>query len=117
MQYREKSPKVDAIQFKNTPDGIAAMKDFVFPYILEVTDNMESYILNSTLVNLKSDHRTFRVLGYRLDGSLDRINSIAYLYPDSWVIKHNRSPSSKKILEIENMDDNYFQDKYEIDPV
>ena len=117
MQYREKSPKVDALQFKTNPDGIAAMKAFVFPYAFEVTDNTESYKLHGILVNLNSDLRTFRVLGYRLDGSLDRINSIAHLNTDIWVIKHNRNPSSKKILEIENMDDCYFQDKYEIDPV
>ena len=117
MQYREKSPKVEALQFKTTPDGIAVMKEFVSPYILEVNDNTEIYKQNGVLFKIDAQHRTFRVLGYRLDGSLDRINFIAMLYPDSWIIKNKRNPSSKKILEIEHMDDYLFQNKYENDPV
>ena len=114
MQYREKSAKVEALQFKTDPKGIAEMKEFVLPYILDITDNTESYILQGTLEKLNHDNRTFRVLGYRRDGSIDRINSVAYLYLDSWAIKNKRNPSSKIISKIEIMDDSHFKSKYEL---
>ena len=116
MQYREKSAKVEALQFKNTPSGISEMKNFVHPYVFEVIDCMEKFKINGTLISVGQDCNSYLVLGYNIDGSINLQAPIADVYPNCWLIKH-KNWNSKKPVTIEQMNEVFFKSKYEIDQV
>ena len=69
MNYRQKTPTIQAVKFTRTPEQINKVRDLVSPYVIQ------------------DDYDCLKVCGYSQDGSIDNFHPIKILNENDWIIK------------------------------
>ncbi len=94
MNYRLKTPTVQAVQFNRSPEKIKNVRELIKPYILQ--DDYEGHV---------------KICGFRLDGSVDEKNPLFTLNENEWVMKGAQSYFSNIDLIVLTEDE--FETRFE----